>query len=162
MRRCAIVGLLLVSWTVTSCGDSGNGTSGNTTQDEPESAGTFTLARSRCGYEGRGTTAEGLVVFELSSVGIADFDLWLLEEGHAFEELVAHIDEERRRAEAGEAPLGHPTFASLVAETSTDTTGTTTLTTRLDPGTYGMACIRNDPATGGIWAAGPFTVMSEG
>ena len=126
---------------------------------EPESAGTFGLSKASCSYSGPPTLEAGEVLLQLSSVGgTADFDLWRLDEGHTYPELVSHIDEERRRSEAGEPPLGHPTFATLVAEASTDADGVGSLTTTLEDGVYGMACIRFDEETGGIWAAGPFTV----
>jgi len=127
----------------------------------PADAGSFTLARSACRFEGPASLATGTAEFGLaSSGGTADFDLWLLRDGHTYAELAAHIDEERRRSEQGSPPLGHPTFASLVAEASTDSAGHGVMRTQLTAGVYGMACIRFDGPgrLEGLWAAGPVTV----
>lgn len=111
-----------------------------------------------CGYSGPADIKAGTVVLELvnATVGQFDADLWLLRPGRTYDELVAHLGEEQRRLEAGEPPLGHPAFATLVAEAST-ASERGTLTADLDPGTYGLACIRFE---GGVpvqyWSAGPF------
>lgn len=113
------------------------------------------FSKATCTYEGPPTIAEGQATFTLvSRGGTADFDLWRLNEGHAYEELVAHIDEEVRRSEEGLPGLGHPTFATLVAEATTDPQGDGTLTASLDAGEYGMACIRFG-SDGAFTAAGP-------
>jgi hypothetical protein len=94
------------------------------------------------------------------TAGQFDLHLWLLDNGHDYEELAAYIDEERARNEAGEPSLGHPTFATLVAEASAEAGSTGELITDIAAGTYGTACIFFDRpgSLGGIWAAGPITV----
>ena len=155
--------VILLASAATACGGSGS-PAGNAGDDgtqpaEASPVGTFALARSGCSYDGPAALAAGEATFTLASQGgSADFDLWLMEDGHAYEELAAHIDAERRRSERGQQPLGHPTFATLVAEGSTDPAGEGTLTTALDAGLYGAACIRFEGSTPGLWVAGPFTV----
>lgn len=156
--------VVLLAFAATACGGGGATPAGNAGDDgtqpaEASPVGTFALARSGCSYDGPAALAAGEATFTLASHGgSADFDLWLLADGHTYEELAAHIDEERRRSERGQPPLGHPTFATLVAEASTDPAGEDTLTTALQPGEYGAACIRFEEGRPGLWAAGPFTV----
>lgn len=153
--------VLLLAIVVGGCGDESE-PSGRA--DEPaadsqaQEAGRFVLAGSTCSYEGPTTIDQGQASFVLvSRGGTADFDLWRLNEGHEYAELEAHIDEEVRLAEEGLPGLGHPTFATLVGEASTDPEGDGTLTASLDPGEYGMACIGLEE-DGAFVAAGPFTV----
>ncbi len=123
-----------------------------------ETVGTFTFTSSTCAYEGPGRIPEGEVLFSLlSEGGPAEFDLWKLDEGYDYEELVAHVAEEVSRQEEGLPGLGHPDFAKLVAEASTDSEGEGTMTTSIDVGEYGMACIRFE-SDRTIVAAGPFEV----
>jgi hypothetical protein len=113
-----------------------------------------------CEYSGPAMVGAGTVILGLEneSSGQFDADLWLLEPGHTYDELAAHIAEEQRRSEAGEPPLGHPAFATLVAEAST-TSERGTLTADLDAGTYGVACIRFEGgAPVQYWSAGPLVV----
>lgn len=121
----------------------------------------LTLGPSRCRYEGPSHLEPGAIEIALASTdGIADFDLWLLDDEHGYEEFVAHVEEEHRRIRSGEPPLGHPSFATLVAEASTDPTGEGLMAASLRVGVYAMACIRHDPEAAGIWAAGPVAVDS--
>lgn len=78
--------------------------------------------------------------------------LWRLNEGRDYGEFAAHIGEEMRRIEAGEEGLGHPDFASLVAESESGE-----LSTTITPGIYGFACIKflTSGDRDGIWAVGP-------
>lgn len=92
--------------------------------------------------------------------GRFDLDLWRLQEGHRYEELVAHLDEEMRRIESGELPLGHPDFADLVAESTAAIGADGELRTDLLSGTYGFACIYfpSPDAPGAFRPAGPLEV----
>lgn len=123
-------------------------------------AATVSMRDDGCEFSDPAQFDAGTVVLGLEnrSSGQFDADLWLLNPGHAFDELAAHIAEEQRRWDAGEPGLGHPTFATLVAEASV-TAEHGLLASRLEPGTYGVACILFE---GGqpvhIWAAGPFTI----
>lgn len=129
-----------------------------TVDSEDRPAGRFVLSRSGCRYEGPPTVAVGQASFNLVSKTnvAAQFDLWQMNDGHTYAELVAHLDEEQRRLEAGEPSLGHPTFASLVASTPVDPREEGTVTIDATAGEYGMACIRLDEDNGGFSSAGPF------
>jgi hypothetical protein len=126
----------------------------------PSSARVRVILRADgCAYDGPAVVASGLLAVELVNQvdGPFDLDLWRLDDGHSYAELAAHIEEEQRRGQAGEPPVGHPTFADLVAEeTAAGTTGS--LETNLSAGTYGFACILQLAVNGGIWAAGPMEV----
>ena len=121
-----------------------------------------TLSDAGCAYEGPSSMAVGQFSVEMSNQtnGQFDLDLYLLDEGHQYEEFAGHVDDERARDEAGEPPLGHPTFATLVAEASAEGEPPGQLTTDLAVGTYGMACIFFDQpgSLGGIWPVGPLVV----
>jgi hypothetical protein len=122
---------------------------------------TVTLGESGCAVGGQTTAVAGPVVIGLQNDtgGRFDLDLWRLDDGHEYDELEAHIAEEMRRVEAGEEPLGHPTFADLVAEATAEG-ASGELHAVLEAGTYGFACIAFDTpaAPSGIWATGPLTV----
>jgi hypothetical protein len=121
-----------------------------------------TLSDAGCAYQGPSSMAVGRLSVEMSNQtnGQFDLDLWLLEEGHQYEELAGHIDDERARDEAGKPSLGHPTFATLVAERSTEGEPSGQITTDLAAGTYGMACIFFDRpgSLGGLWPVGPLVI----
>lgn len=122
---------------------------------------TVTLKKMGCEYEGPADVSVGQVTSQMvnETKGQFDLDLWLLNAGHPYDELAAHIAEEERRSKLGEPGLGYPTFATLVAEATADAGLDGELVTDLAVGTYGMACIRFGPGSGGgLWATGPFTV----
>jgi len=123
---------------------------------------TVTLSDVGCTYAGPAEmSVEQLrIEMENETPGQFDLDLWLLDEGHDYEELAAHIEAERTRNEAGQPSLEHPAFATLVAEASAEAGSTGDLIADMAPGTYGIACIFFDRpgSLGGIWAAGPITV----
>lgn len=124
------------------------------------STATVTLRDDGCEYLGPSVVGAGTVVLELVNRSIGQFDahLWLPSVGHTYDELAAHIAEEQRRLEAGEPGLGHPAFATLVAEASVSG-AQGTLSKDLSPGTYGLACIRFEGGSRvAIRAVGPFTV----
>jgi N-acetylneuraminic acid mutarotase len=124
--------------------------------------GGVTLATDGCQYTGPTELPAGDVTFRLrnKTSGQFDLDVYLLDAGHDYEEFAAHIDEERRRGEEGEPPLGHPAFATLLAESTAEEGINSELVTDVAVGAYGMACIYFDQpgSLGGIWAAGPITV----
>jgi len=112
-----------------------------------------------CRYDGPATVPAGSVTlaFVNESGDQFDADLWLLDAGHGYDELAAHAAEEDRRIEEGLPSLGHPAFATLIAETTILQRGNMRVT--LGGGTYGMACIRFvDGLPKDIWAAGPLTI----
>lgn len=159
--------VVLLSLTVLASSCSGADSPGNGAGDPspgangPQAVGRFVLSESGCRYEGPDTVDAGEISLSIVSEldAAAWFDLWQLDEGHTYSELVAHIDEEQQRAEAGEPGLGHPPFATLVAEGEADPRAEATITLEAAAGEYGMACIGIDPDTetpSSISAAGPF------
>lgn len=122
--------------------------------------GTVTLTEDGCEYDGPAEVASGPMVIAMvnATSGQFDLDLWRMDEGHTYDELTAHIAEEMRRQEAGEPPLGHPTFAELVGEATVEESAEGEPQMVLEPGTYGMACILfpAPEVLGAIFAAGPF------
>jgi hypothetical protein len=121
-----------------------------------------TLSDAGCELVAPSEVAAGPFELAMSSEtsGRFDVDLWRLSDGHDYEELAEHIAEERRRSQSGEAPLGHPGFATLVAEASAEEDSSGELQAQLEPGTYGLACIHfpTDDRPGALWAAGPIEV----
>jgi hypothetical protein len=120
------------------------------------------LSEDGCAYEGPARMTAGQLRVEMSNETSGQFDLhlWVLDDGHDYDELAAHIDDDRARNEAGEPSLGHPTFATLVAEASAEAGSAGKLIADLTAGTYGMACIFFDQpgSLGGVWAVGPLVV----
>ena len=104
----------------------------------------FTLSDSNCAYDGSGHVLPGQISAALtnSTSDQAHFDLWKLDSGHDYAELSAHLREEGRRYKSGEPALGHPRFATMITGVVVAPQATGTLSARVDPGTYGMACIR--------------------
>jgi hypothetical protein len=131
----------------------------------PQSAGTITLSDEGCAHVGPGKVVPGQISIMLANetAGQFDLDVWLLDERHSYEELAGHVAEEQRRHQAGEAPLGHPRFAELVAERTVEADARGDLETELAPGVYGMVCIlfAAQEVFGGIWAGGPLVVGPE-
>lgn len=153
-----------------ACGTTGSTTTPAPSGSPPATASpsaapiqlSVTLDDTGCTLEGDSELPAGPVEVELHNAtdGQFDLDLWRLQEGHGYDELVAHIDEEMRRVESGEPPLGHPPFADLVAE-STAAIGTDgALRTDLETGIYGFACIYFPSADvlGAFRSAGPLEV----
>lgn len=157
---------LLSALLVSACSASDEPSAGTRPESEPDAApttATVTLSESGCAYQGPAEMPVGKVAISLVNETNGQFalDLWLMNEGHAYDELSAHIAEEQRRAEAGEPGLGHPGFATLTGEATAEAGTGGELAGSLAEGTYGLACIRFGPdSVGGIWSAGPFTVAN--
>lgn len=93
-------------------------TTGAPASSRPVDIGSVTITDSGC----RLAIAEELAVGSLTITvrnetdAEAAAEVFMLKEGHLFDELVAHVEEEKRRADAGESFLGPPlasaTFAS--------------------------------------------------
>lgn len=124
---------------------------------------TVVLGDADCRYLGAPGVPEGEIAFRLVNETTARFvlNVWRLNDGHAYQELAAHIAEEQRRSENNEPGLGHPNFATLAAEgVAAEEKGS--LSKELVAGTYGFACIPNvNDQPVDIWAAGPMTVGAE-
>jgi len=153
--------LMALTGSCSSADPPGNGAGDSPSVSGPQALGRFVLSESGCRYEGPDTVDAGEISLSIASEldTPAWFDLWQLDEGHTYSELVAHIDEEQRRVEVGEPGLGHPTFATLVAEGEVDPRAEATITLEAASGEHGMACIGIDPDTetpSSISAAGPF------
>lgn len=134
--------------------------------EEPRAAArpaTVTLSRDGCTLTGPGNARAGMVrVHAVNRTSDQfDVDLWMLHEGHAYQELADHIAQEQQNFENNDPPLGHPTFATLVAEATVQLEGSAEVTADLEAGTYGFACIRfEEGAPVEILAVGPFTISA--
>lgn len=122
--------------------------------------GVFSLSDSGCSYEGKATvSSEGGTIRLSNNISTeAHFDLFKLNQGHHYLELVAHIQEEERRRLAGEAQLGHPTFATLSSSTTVSAHGSQTLPIPASAGSYGLVCIPWNLGPLRMYSAGPLTV----
>lgn len=156
------LGALVIGVIVAACATP----SGSTPSPSIASSGplhaTVTLTDDGCEYDGPAEVAAGPMVIDLvnATSGQFDLDLWRLNDGHTYDELVAHVAEEMRRQEAGEPPLGHPTFAELVGEATAEESAEGELQMALESGTYGMACIffPAPEVLGAIFTAGTLLV----
>jgi len=85
--------------------------------------------------------------------------MYRIPEDHDFAELAAVVEEEQRRAEAGEPLLGHPPYLSegtfrLIGSGQSDE-----LALQLNAGTYGIFCLRTQAgALRPFQVLGPITV----
>lgn len=119
------------------------------------------LLDTGCSYQGVGESKVGPTVIHLVDQSKYQFnlDLWRLDDGHEYSELVSHVNEERRRFASHEPSLGHPTFAELVAQGTAKIGGSADLQVNLTAGVYGFVCI---PFGGdvpvSIWLAGQLKV----
>ena len=152
---------LVLGVIVVACGTPVAATpSGESTALSGPARGTVTLTEDGCGYDGPAEAAAGPMVIAMVNAtnGQFDLDLWRMDDGHSYDELVAHIAEEMRRQEAGEPPLGHPAFAELVGEATAEASAEAELQVALEPGAYGIACnfFPAPEVFGAIFAAGSF------
>jgi hypothetical protein len=122
--------------------------------------GVFSLSDSGCSYEGKATVSSesGTIRLSNKSGTEAHFDFFKLNQGHSYLELVAHIEEAERRRVAGEAELGHPTFATFSSSTTVTAQGSVTLPIPKSAGTYGMVCIPWNLGPLRKYSAGPLTI----
>ena len=67
------------------------------------------------------------------------FDMWRIAGGHTYEEFTAHIDEERRLADAGDQGLGPPSYAEDLIQIRVQQ-GESEIFVALSPGTYAIVC----------------------
>jgi hypothetical protein len=144
-----------------SCGGAPNATPA-TTGKVPE-AGSFTLTDSGCEYDAGARLASGSFSARVTNktADRAHFDLWKLDAGHSYAELLAHVNEEGRRLRSQQPPLGYPDFASLIQSVDVDAQASSVITADGGTGSYGMACIRWKLAEEGplaIYSAGPLMV----
>ncbi len=158
MRR-LIVGIAVATTAMTACGDDATQAP---TGEQPVSQ--LTVSGTSCAYDGPTEISAGTVTIEIvNQTGQAvDIDVWKLDEGRAYEEFVAHLDEEMRLMEADQPGLGPPSWVSGRSEITVETeTGSQDVT--MDQGTWVFACIPFDPAADeptGIFPAGPVEVTS--
>lgn len=132
-------------------------------ETEPVDVGTVSITNSECTLDTRNEpVASGdftlTVVNETSAEAVAQ--VLIIHDGYSFEELGAHIEEEIRRAQSGQAPLGHPpsSQATIVADTGLVEAGEST-SLELDaaePATYAVVCGRHHETAGELR---PFEVL---
>ena len=136
--------VLTVALVLGGCGGEGAGSTISPTPTASVTSGTFALSDSGCGYEGVTQVAAGQLTAKLANqtADRAHFDFWRLLPGHEYAEFTAYINEEGRRLRSAEPEQGHPAFATLVTSTVVNAHGTGLLTTSVEAGRYGMACIR--------------------
>ena len=79
---------------------------------------------------------------------LAAFHMWRIADGYTYDQLAAHIVEERRLAEAGEPGLGHPFFVGDLIEIVLQARESGTMVGTVRSGTYGIVCIRMFQQTG--------------
>ncbi len=145
----AIVALVLLA----GCGGD---TPSVTTQASPRVVAVITQTQADCTLSAASDRIRsGLVAFTLvNDTGVAAaFDIWMIPEGHTYEEVVAHIQEERRLAESGRPGLGHPSFfadTDLAIHALIDQKKSTTASAVLKPGTYAVVCLRTFEQVGEI------------
>jgi hypothetical protein len=132
----------------------------------PTPVGTLTVTDSGCTIEGvDGPIAPGRITFLAANETdrAAAFNIAAIEEGHSFDELVSHIDQEIGLAEAGDPALGHPSFAVPLFDVLLDAGGSGTLSgTISDPGTYGLTCARVYDEAGELRPAGALGPVEVG
>jgi hypothetical protein len=108
------------------------------------SLGTVTVTTDDCTIDGLPAEIQSgeasLTAFN-DTPATASFDMFRLEGGR-FEELVAHVADERAVADAGDPFIGPPSWTTSLASTGlieSETAGT--LTGMFEPGTYAVVCL---------------------
>lgn len=164
------IGSAILAVVLAACGTPGSSTTAPPSGSPPATASSsaaplqlsVTLDDTACALEGDSELPAGPVAIHMDNAtdGQFDLDLWRLQDGHSYDELVAHIDEEMRRITSGEPPLGHPDFADLVDESTAAAGMDGELRSDLLPGLYGFACIyfQSTDVLGAIRPAGPLEV----
>jgi len=127
--------------------------------------GTVTFDGSDCTFEpGPDSLVAGPTWFITvnNSADRAGFDLWRMRDDHRFEELVAWIDEEQRRLEAGLPVVGYPLhLAHGPANIEHDAGSSGRLADLTAPGTHGIVCYRDvddDEGQGTVRLTAPFEI----
>ena len=159
--KSALLAAVLLAVAVACGGASTAGSTSPSPSQSPVQLGQLVLTATGCTWQGPAHATAGPVSIQMIDQAKGGFalDFWLLDKGHPYDELVAHIKEEQRRFVVHQPSLGHPTFASLVGQWRTDAGETRTLDSTLSAGTYGFVCIPldgNEPT--GIYLVGPLTV----
>ena len=117
----------------------------------PPQIGPLTQSASECTLEaGEDPVSAGQVAITVVNKTDAEvsFDMWRIAEGHTYEEFAAHIDEERRLAEAGEQVLGPPSYAEDLIQIKVQP-GESEIFETLSPGTYAIVCFEEYDQVGG-------------
>ena len=109
---------------------------------------TVTVSDGGCSLGPEGTSSLAAGPIELVSVNETDaraaVDLWRLTEGGTFDELAAHVDDERADAEAGGPGLGHPGFVTgQISSGIVEPGSTTTVDGTVQAGTHAIVCLRH-------------------
>lgn len=138
-----IVISILLSIFLSACGGGSGQTPKPTATRAPQTLGTITWTGSECTLDlNEIQLRSGNISIEL--VNTTDnntvFNLVKIGEGHSFEELVEHINQERQLAEEGEPALGLPAYAEEVSDLLCLADVSITKVVTLNSGTYGFIC----------------------
>lgn len=141
-----------------------------TTQASPRVIAEIRQTRDDCSLTpASGRITPGLVAISVlnDGGGEAGVDVWRIPEGHTYDEVVAHVREERRLAEAGQPGLGHPSFfmgSSPSIRAEPRTAHSRTVSGELKAGTYAIICIRTFEQVGQfrpLAVVGPLVVATS-
>lgn len=127
-----------------ACAGTATAPSFPTAAPSPTRLGTLTLSETACALEGvPATVRPGLssltVINRLSGVGIADFVQ--IVDGKTFDDMSADIQVAIEAAVAGQAMVFRPSYL-ISTPVRLGAGGSTTLTSTLLAGTYGIVCLR--------------------
>lgn len=147
--RWEVTGLPIAVVFVGACGGDGTDPTGAQAETAPIHLGTLTQSDSECVLE----AVEGPIGAGPATIRIvndteeeAEFHLWRVSGGRTYEELEAHIEEERRVAEAGEPAIGAPSDIAGLVDRISVPVGESEQTVGLMAGTHGIVCFRQHEA----------------
>jgi hypothetical protein len=139
----AILGVLL------ACGSESSQPVPTASPSPAQVAGVVTLTSSDCTFAAAAQVKAGVVAFTLinQSGTKAGVDIWLMPDDKAFERLTAQAEEDRRLAEAGQPSEGDHGWLGDTPQIRVpwDVSTSQTVSGRLNPGTYGVVCIKSFP-----------------
>jgi hypothetical protein len=140
----AIVGVLL------ACGSESSQPVATASPSPTQVAGVVTLTSSDCMLAAAAAEVKaGVVAFTLinQSGTKAGIDIWLMPDAKAFERLTAQAEDDRRLAEAGQPSQSDHGWLGDTPQIRVpwDASTSQTVSGRLNPGTYGVVCIKSFP-----------------
>jgi hypothetical protein len=114
--------------------------------------GTVTITEDECvaALDMELTTGQLMFTVSNETTDTAAAEVFRLRQGHGFEVMEAHVEEERELADAGEhfagPPLGQAAFASPGSGLMEASESRVVVIDGSEPGTYAIACFRHHPA----------------
>ncbi len=127
--------------------------------------GVAKLSADGCAFSAAaGSLSEGAVEFEVANdLGeTGAFDVVQIAAGATFEEVVAHIALENRRADSGLAPAGFPSSAESLGQQELAPGGTGSIGIVASRGTLGIVClVRPGPDPLRFYLIGPLEVSAR-